>query len=451
MKKTKLNLQEMRLADLHPAEYNPRVELKPDDPEYQKIRRSIEEFGYADPIIANQDGTIIGGHQRYNVLRDLGYETVQVVVVDLDKPREKALNLALNKITGSWDEEKVYDLLMELDLSDIDMQLSGFERDEFETLAVKFQEEATEDGFDEEAALDAIRGGAHKAAKGTVWALGRHRLMCGDSTSQADLDVLMAGDTADLVLTDPPYNVDYEEKTAFLEKARGRKEPQRSHDKISNDRLSKDGFYQFLRAVFANVSRGMRAGAVIYVFHADSQGHVFRDAFLDAGLKLSQCLVWEKNALVLSRNDYHWRHEPILYGWKEGAPHYFVHDRSQDTVLLEDDLDLQSMKKADLIAFIEQMRREASAYTSVLYEKKPVRSDMHPTMKPVALVGRLMANSSRRDDIVLDPFGGSGSTLIAAEQLGRSAYLMELDPVYCDVIIRRWEAYTDQKAVKLDG
>ena len=274
--------------------------------------------------------------------------------------------------------------------------------------------------------------------------------MCGDASDFSDIGVLMAGSVADLIITDPPYNVDYEAKDKSLERSYKRNTT-RTTNEIQNDRMGEEDFYNFLYRVFSIICDVAKAGAVAYVFHADSEGLTFRQAFDASGFKLRQVLIWEKNQFVIGRQDYHWRHEPILYGWKEGAAHYFIDDRSQDTVFIEDDIDFSAMKKADLIAYIERIREELTARTSVQYEKKPARSDMHPTMKPVALVGRLMANSSRRGELVADFFGGSGTTMIAAEQLGRIAYLMEISPKYCDVIIDRWEEYTGKKAIRVRG
>lgn len=440
--RAKLNLQEMNLADLHPAEYNPRVELKPGDPEYERIKRSIETFTYVDPIIVNRDGTIIGGHQRYNVLLDLGYETADVVVVDKTKDEEKALNIALNKISGEWDEEKLYELLIELDLSDIDVQLSGFTLNELDDLRVKFDiEEAQDDGFDEEEALSQVKEPTTR--RGNIWRLGRHRLMCGDSTSPDDMAALMNGAQADLIVTDPPYNVDYGRKTEFMaESRRGTVQ-----EAIKNDNMDESSFYFFLLDAFKNAFEMIREGGAVYVFHSDTHGLTFRQSFQDAGFKLSQCLIWEKNSLVLGRSDYQWIHEPILYGWKEGAAHYFINDRTQSTVILEDDIDFGSMKKNELVAYLEELRRTWRDRTSVILERKPTRNDIHPTMKPISLIGKFITNSSKPDWNVLDQFGGSGSTLMAAEQLGRTAYIMEMDEAYCDVIIKRWEEYTGQTAV----
>ena len=448
MEKT-LKTEKRKLKELVAADYNPRKALTPEDSEYQKIKRSIEEFGYVDPIIINEDGTIIGGHQRCTVLKDLGYEEVDVVVVSLDKQREKALNIALNKITGEWDELKLKDLLIDLDLGDYDISLTGFEQEDLAELVdnLAVEPEAMDDDFDEEAVLEDIV--EPKTKLGDVWKLGRHRLMCGDSTSQEDVATLMKGEMADLIITDPPYNVNYGDKADMLDTYL--QKGHRNNSRIKNDNMDNESFYSFMLQIYQSAYEFMRDGAAIYVFHAESTGHIFRQAFLDAGLKLAQCLIWEKNAFVLGRQDYQWRHEPCLYGWKEGAAHYFINDRTQDTVILEDDVDFEAMKKADLIAYIEDMHRKYKDQTSVIYENKPTRNDIRPTMKPVTLIGRLMSNSSKSGWNVLDLFGGSGSTLMAAEQLGRTAFLMELDEKFCDVIVRRWEEYTGQSAIRISG
>lgn len=444
-----LKTEKRKLNELVAADYNPRKALTPEDSEYQKIKRSIEEFGYVGPIIINEDGTIIGGHQRCTVLKDLGYEEVDVVVVSLDKQREKALNIALNKITGEWDELKLKDLLLDLDLGDYDISLTGFEQEDLAELVdnLAVEPEAMDDDFDGEAVLEDIV--EPKTRLGDVWKLGRHRLMCGDSTSQEDVATLMKGEMADLIITDPPYNVNYGDKADMLDTYL--QKGHRNNSRIKNDNMDNESFYSFMLQIYQSAYEFMRDGAAIYVFHAESTGHIFRQAFLDAGLKLAQCLIWEKNAFVLGRQDYQWRHEPCLYGWKEGAAHYFINDRTQDTVILEDDVDFESMKKADLIAYIEDMHRKYKDQTSVIYENKPTRNDIHPTMKPVTLIGRLMSNSSKSGWNVLDLFGGSGSTLMAAEQLGRTAFLMELDEKFCDVIVKRWEEYTGQSAIRISG
>ncbi len=402
--KTKLNMEERPLSDLHPAEYNPRVALAPEDEEYKRIKRSIETYGYVDPIIINSDGTIIGGHQRYNVLLDLGYDTAHVVIVDLDKNAEKALNVALNKISGEWDDEKLCDLLQDLDLSGYDFSLTGFTRSELDGLQLKLGVgEAVEDeDFDVDKAVEECEKPVTK--RGDLWIMGGHRLLCGDARNVDDMARLMGGAKADLLLTDPPYNVDYVGKT-------------KDALKIDNDRMSNADFRAFLLEAFTAARQSMKAGAAFYIWHADSNGYDFRGACMDAGWKVRQCLIWEKDILVLGRQDYQWQHEPCLYGWNEGAGHAWYSDRKQTTILRFD---------------------------------KPTRSKEHPTMEPVPLFGYLVQNSSKPGDIVLDPFSGSGTTVIAAEQLDRTAYVMELNERYCDVIVKRWEEQTGEKAV-LDG
>ena len=402
--KTKLNMEERPLSDLHPAEYNPRVALAPEDEEYKRIKRSIETYGYVDPIIINSDGTIIGGHQRYNVLLDLGYDTAHVVIVDLDKNAEKALNVALNKISGEWDDEKLCDPLQDLDLSGYDFSLTGFTRSELDGLQLKLGVgEAVEDeDFDVDKAVEECEKPVTK--RGDLWIMGGHRLLCGDARNVDDMARLMGGAKADLLLTDPPYNVDYVGKT-------------KDALKIDNDRMSNADFRAFLLEAFTAARQSMKAGAAFYIWHADSNGYDFRGACMDAGWKVRQCLIWEKDILVLGRQDYQWQHEPCLYGWNEGAGHAWYSDRKQTTILRFD---------------------------------KPTRSKEHPTMKPVPLFGYLVQNSSKPGDIVLDPFSGSGTTVIAAEQLDRTAYVMELNERYCDVIVKRWEEQTGEKAV-LDG
>ncbi|MDO4285187.1 MAG: site-specific DNA-methyltransferase [Eubacteriales bacterium] len=441
-----MRFEKRQLKDLKPAEYNPRVELHPGDPEFERIARSIEEFGYADPIIINADNTIIGGHQRCNVMMACGIEEVDVVVLDLSKEKEKGLNIALNKITGKWDEDKLKDLLINLDEIGFDITLTGFERSELDDLVLKIDHSPTaeDDGFDPES-MDAAVGEEAVTKLGDVWILGRHRLLCGDATNENDMRRLMGGAEARLIVTDPPYNVAYGDKVSSNPDLTSRERVKsETGDDIRNDKMEDEEFSQFLDAVFFNIYGAAASGAAIYVFHSDSMGERFRRSFREAGVKLAECLIWEKNTFVLGRQDYQWKHEPILYGWKTGSGHYFVEDRSQDTILKNDMPDLESMDKEEILAWI----REENPYTTIQYEAKPNRSELHPTMKPVPLVGRLIANSSKPNWTVLDPFSGSGTTLIACEQTQRTCYGMEMSPHYCDIIIKRWEDLTGQKAVR---
>lgn len=449
-----MELRTVQLSELKPAAYNPRVPLKPGDPEYEALALSIERNGYIEPIVVNSDLTIISGHQRRTVMMDLGRTEAEVIIVDIQDPeREKAANIALNKITGRWDEKALYDLLIDLEQAGADLAETGFSTDDLQDLFknIDIETQANDDGYDAGRAIaEKEAAGPPRTKYGDIWELGEHRLMCGDAADFNDVSILMAGDEADLIVTDPPYNVDYEAKDKSLESAYKRNTTRKVNE-IIGDRMDDDDFYNFLFRVFSNYRDIAKPGAAVYVFHADIEGLTFRQAFDASGFSLKQVLIWEKNQFVIGRQDYHWRHEPILYGWKEGAAHYFIDDRHQDTVIIEDDIDFSAMKKQDLVAYIEKIRSDLAAWTSVQYEKKPAKSDMHPTMKPVALVGRFIQNSSRHRENVVDLFAGSGTTLIAAEQLHRVAYLMEISPIYCDVIIDRWEAFTGRKARQVRG
>lgn len=372
---------------LRPAAYNPRKKLKAGDKEYEKIKNSILEFGYVEPIIVNYDMTVIGGHQRLTVLKDLGYTEVQCVEVHIeDENKIKALNIALNKITGAWNEQLLADLIVDLQSANFNTDFTGFEAPEIEQLFSKVHnKEVEEDNFDVEAELQ--KPTMSKA--GDVWLLGRHRLVCGDSTLPETYTLLMEEKRANLVVTDPPYNVDVEETAG----------------KIKNDNMSDEDFYKFLFAMFVNVEQNMEKDASIYVFHADSKGLTFRQAFHDAGFYLSGCCIWKKNALVLGRSPYQWQHEPCLFGWKLGGKHQWYSDRKQTTIWEYD---------------------------------RPKSSKEHPTMKPVALMAYPIKNSCMSNCIVLDPFLGSGSTLIACEETDRICYGIELDEKFADVIVNRY-------------
>ena len=388
---------------LRPAAYNPRKKLKAGDKEYEKIKNSILEFGYVEPIIVNYDMTVIGGHQRLTVLKDLGYTEVQCVVVHIeDEHKVKALNIALNKITGAWNEELLADLLVDLQSVDFNTDLTGFEAPEIEQLFSKVHnKDIKEDDFDVEEELK----NPPISRKGDIWFLGRHRVICGDSTLPETYTKLMEGRRANLVLTDPPYNVNVEETAG----------------KIQNDNMPDEDFYKFLFAAFTNMEQNMENDASIYVFHADSKGLIFRQAFHDAGFYLSGCCIWKKNALVLGRSPYQWQHEPCLFGWKVGGKHQWYSDRKQTTIWEYD---------------------------------RPKSSKDHPTMKPVALMAYPIQNSCMSNCIVLDPFLGSGSTLIACEETGRICYGVELDEKFCDVIVKRYVEKTesgDQVFVLRDG
>ncbi|WP_419486119.1 DNA modification methylase [Gallintestinimicrobium sp.] len=385
-----MDIINIALKDLKPYENNPRK----NDDAVKYVAESIKEFGFKVPIVIDKNNVIVAGHTRYKAAKKLKMSEVPCIIADdLTDEQIKAFRLADNKVAekAEWD----FDLLnAELDdIIDLDMELFGFE-DALQDDA----EEAVEDEFEVELPAEP------KSKLGDIYQLGNNRLMCGDSTVLEDVEKLMGGEQADMLLTDPPYNVNYEGKT-------------KDKLKIKNDQMGNDNFRQFLTDAFSNADMVMKPGAVFYIWHADSEGYNFRGACFDAGWTVRQCLIWNKNSMVMGRQDYQWKHEPCLYGWKEGAGHLWASDRKQTTVINFD---------------------------------KPTRNDMHPTMKPIPLFDYQIKNNTKGGDVVLDLFGGSGTTIMACEQNGRRGYSMEYDPRYVDVIVDRWEKFTGAKAVLLN-
>ena len=385
---TSMNIQKISVDQLKPAKYNPRKDLKPGDPAYEKIRRSLHEFGYVDPVIWNEvTGNIVGGHQRYKVLVAEGATEIDCVVVHIEnKQEEKALNIALNKAVGEWEPVALADLLSDLKISGYDLDITGFDAAEVDDL---FSQVHDKDVHDDDCDIDPEQIEPF-VQFGDIWMLGKHRMMCGDATSEEDVVRLMDGDSANLVVTDPPYNVAYES-------ADGKK--------IQNDSMADGQFYEFLLAAFRNMTAHMAEGGSAYIFHADTEGLNFRRAFKEAGFHISGVCIWVKNSLVLGRSPYQWQHEPVLFGWLPNGKHRWFSDRKQSTVWNFD---------------------------------KPRRSKEHPTMKPIPLLAYPIKNSSAPNGIVLDLFGGSGSTLMACEQTDRICLTMELDPKYATAIVMRF-------------
>lgn len=369
-----------------------------------QIAASIREFGFTNPVLIDGENGIIAGHGRVLAARKLGMTEVPCIeLAHLTEAQKRAYVIADNKLAlnAGWDDALLAIELQELGELGFDLDLTGFSADEIEAL---MPEEVAPGLTDEDAAPEVQDDPVSKP--GDVWLLGKHRVMCGDSTSITDLERLTSGQMVDMWLTDPPYNVAYEGGT-------------KDRLTIMNDAMADEQFRQFLRDAYVAADTVMKPGAVFYIWHADSEGYNFRGAAIDAGWTVRQCLIWCKQTLVIGRQDYQWRHEPCLYGWKEGAAHLWASDRKQTTVLEFD---------------------------------RPSRNGEHPTMKPVALFEYLMLNNTKGGDIVLDSFGGSGTTLIAAEKNGRVAYLMELDPKYVDVIVRRWQEFTGKAAtLEADG
>ena len=366
-----------------------------------KMASLIKEFGFKVPVVARSDGSVVDGHLRLMAARHLGMETVPVVLADEWTPAQvKAFRIAVNKSAelAEWDTSLLALEIEDLKELDFDLELTGFELPELEDILGAGADGGTEGQTDPDAVPEAQEEPVSRL--GDVWLLGRHRLMCGDSTDAGSVALLMAGEKADLLLTDPPYNVSYEGAT-------------KDRLTILNDSMDDEKFRSFLADAFKAADTVMKNGAAFYIWHADSEGYNFRGAVRDTGWMVRQCLIWVKNSMVLGRQDYQWKHEPCLYGWKDGAAHLWTSDRRQ---------------------------------TTVLEFNKPNRNGEHPTMKPVELFEYQMLNSTNREAVVLDLFGGSGTTMIAAEKNGRSARLMELDPRYCDVIVRRWQDFTGKEA-----
>jgi DNA modification methylase len=367
------------------------------DEQVSQIAASIKEFGFTNPILITGDGSIIAGHGRVMAAKKLNLTELPCIELDhLSDTQRKAYILADNKLAlnAGWDNELLSLELEELKSLDFNLDLTGFTADEISALMPEVVEGLT----DEDAVPDVPE--TPVTVLGDIWILGNHRLMCGDSTSIDEVERLSNGRLVDMWLTDPPYNVAYEGKT-------------KEALTIQNDSMANDTFRQFLRDAYVAADAVMKKGAVFYIWHADSEGYNFRGAAFDAGWQVRQCLIWKKSTIVMGRQDYHWKHEPCLYGWKESAGHLWATDRKQSTILEFD---------------------------------KPSRNGEHPTMKPVALFEYQMLNNTKGGDIVLDTFGGSGTTILAAEKNGRHAYLMELDPKYCDVIIKRWQDFTGKEA-----
>ena len=392
--KNKLKIEMLPIDELHAYENN--AKLHPQE-QIDQIVKSMQEFGNNDPIAIDENNRIIEGHGRLLALKQMGETEAPIIrLKHLTEEQKKAYILVHNQLTlnTGFDEDL---LRAELEsIVDIDMGEYGFDLD-----IIELAEEPAD--VEEDSDFDTTPPEEPKSKPGDLYQLGRHRLLCGDSTSIDDVERLMDGAKADLLITDPPYNVNYEGGTGLT---------------IQNDNMADNEFRQFLRDVYTSANAVMKPGAAFYIWHADSEGYNFRGAAVDIGWKIRECLIWVKNSLVLGRCDFHYRHEPCLYGWSEGAAHNWYGDRKQTTILEFD---------------------------------KPHRNGEHPTMKPVELFAYQMEMSSKKDDNVLDLFGGSGTTMIAAEQLGRNAYLMELDPRYVDVIVNRWENLTGEKAVLLNA
>jgi DNA modification methylase len=432
-----MEIRLLNIQDLRPAGYHARKKIKPGDKFFSSLERSITEFGYVDPIIWNErTGNIVGGHQRWEILNSLGVEQIEVSVVDLSEEQEKVLGLALNKIGSEperWDMPRLKDLLIEIEKFDIDIELTGFQVPEIERL---FPGEVFEDNFDIDAAVGSITDPFTK--RGYIYQLGEHRLMCGDSTVPAEMARLMNGRTANMVFTDPPYNVNY--GNTMKDKLRRKVSKANAGRTILNDHFkSTEGFYNFLFNAISSLRPYVQGD--VYICMSSSELHTLQLAFMSCGGHWSTFIIWVKNVFTIGRSNYQRQYEPILYGWFEGSSHYWSGIRSLGDVYGRESVKLD-------IDNVPLVRVEACGIESDIWEfAKPQKSADHPTMKPIGLCARSIRNSSKPGDLVVDTFGGSGSTLVAAEEVGRACYSMELSEKFCDVIVRRWEELTGNKAV----
>lgn len=417
--------------DLKPYERNSRTHSRA---QVEALARSISEYGFTNPILVADGDVVIAGHGRLQAAKSLGMGNVPTIKLSgLSEAQKRALVLADNRIAldAGWDVEMLRVELADLRDDGFDLSLTGFSVEELDNLLAPPVDERDPDD------APAVPS-EPKSKPGDIYLLGPHRLIVGDSTDVAVLQRVMDGAPADIVWTDPPYNVAYESAAG----------------KIANDDLSDKVFYDFLLGFYSATFAWMKPGAAIYVAHADTEGLNFRGAFKAAGFKLSGCIVWRKNALVLGRSDYQWQHEPILYGWKPGSAHRWYGGRKQTTIMeLGDSSPFERLPDGryqitvgDRVMIVSGAETVEDVVPSVIRADRPRSSVLHPTMKPVELIERMLRHNARPGDIVLDPFGGSGSTLIAADRMGMFARLVELDPGYADVIVGRWEAWSGRKA-----
>lgn len=412
-------------ADLVPYQANAKMHSKK---QIEQLKASINEFGFLTPCLIDADNNIIAGHGRVIAAQEMGLPTVPCISIEeLTEEQRRAYILADNRLTelGEWDRDILSAELAALRDEGFNIELTGFNIDDIIINEIDFTEidAAWEEAGEVEAAEDA------KTRPGDLYQLGRHRLLCGDSTDARNAERLRGGQMMQLAITDPPYNVDYSGHRI-------------EREKIENDNRSDGAFLDLLTKAFNNLIASLDAGRSFYIFHADRERRAFLEAMSKNDMQVRQILVWVKNSFVISRQDYNWRHEPCLYGWKDGATHYFCEDKGQSTVW-DKKADPDNMTEDQLRAIVKTLFR----HTTAIHEDRPVASEEHPTMKPINLIKRLIENSSRPGENVIDLFGGSGTTLIAAEQTERNCFMIEYEPKYCDAIIKRWETFTGQKAV----
>lgn len=432
-----LVIERIALADMKPHPKNPRKHPRPGSPGWQVLRKSLER-DYFDPLVLNRrNGMLVSGHLRQRVLAELGFTHADVSVVDYDEATHLARLIAANNPIGEFLKEALEALAGEIGGAGLEAALAGMEEDDFAALAgpPAIQDDTGQAGEMVSAAEQLQE--AWRVREGDVFQIGRHRLLCGDCTAPRNWERLLAGELADMVWTDPPYNVRYDDiqrRRNELKAERGKSQGP-APEAILNDDLPEAEYSDLLHRCFAVAFAFTKPGAAIYVAHADSYGLLVRQAVAAAGFHVAQCLIWVKNGFTLGRQDYQWQHEPVLYGWKPGAGHYWQGGFSQATVIDDEAIDLKKTSKEELLALIQQLRNARE--TTVVRAPRNPGTALHPTVKPILLVARQVWNSSRPNDLVLELYGGSGTTLLAAEQTGRRCVATELAPKYCAVILER--------------
>jgi site-specific DNA-methyltransferase (adenine-specific) len=414
--------EKISINKLIPNPNNPRL-IK--DDKFKKLVQSIKDFPEMldiRPIVVNKDMVILGGNMRYKACKEAGVKEIPVIVTDLSDDKQKEFLIKDNTSGGEWDWDIIANEWDIEQLTEWGLDVPIFENNEL------YEIEPEEDNFEipDEIQTDIVLG--------DLFEIGEHRLLCGSSTEVDTWEKLMCENLADMVMTDPPYNVDYQGGTGL---------------KIMNDKMDNNSFYQFLYDFYTSLGSYTKKGGAWYVWHADSEGANFRQAMKDAGIMVKQCLIWVKNALVMGRQDYQWKHEPCLYGWKEGAAHYFTNERTHTTVI-EDKIDIKKLTKEQMKTMLEEIMSDKNK-TTIINCNKPYKNAEHPTMKPILLLAPLIKNSSKENELVADGFLGSGSTMVASHQLKRKCYGMELDPKYCQVIVDRMKKLDSTLIIKKNG
>ena len=414
-------IKKVKITEVISNPNNPRL-IK--DDKFKKLVKSIQDFPdmlNVRPIVVNKDMVVLGGNMRLKAIKEAGIKEINVDIVDWNEQQQKEFIVKDNVGYGEWDWDDLANNWDVDQLTEWGLDIPGFVNEE--TIP-----EVIEDDYEipNEINTDIVLG--------DLFEIGQHKLLCGSSTQTDSWEKLFNNQLADMIMTDPPYNVNYEGGTGL---------------KIMNDKMSNDSFYQFLYDFYIALGSYTKSGGAWYVWHADSEGANFRQAFKDSGLLLKQCLVWVKNSMVMGRQDYHWKHEPCLYGWKEGAAHYFTEDRTKTTVI-EDIVDYRKLSKKELLDLVKEITSDKQK-TTIIHCDKPYKNDIHPTMKPIKLLAPLIENSSKTGDLVADGFLGSGSTMIASHQLKRICYGTELDPKYCQVIVDRMLKLDPTLEVKRNG